>query len=76
MPPFPASALPLMPPPLPIPAPSRAVPDASVRHPVFFTDRLVKAPAGVNAGSASWGSPITVGYVFKDGARREGAARL
>ena len=43
---------------------------------MFFTDRLVKAPTGVSAGGMGWGSPVAVGYVFEDGARREGASRL
>jgi len=44
--------------------------DASKRHPVFFTDRLHKPPAGVGAGG--WVSPVAMGYVFNDGVRREG----
>jgi hypothetical protein len=51
--------------------------DAAVRHPVFFTDRLMKAPMGVNAGGGNWASPVAEGYVFNDGVRRDGGgARL
>jgi hypothetical protein len=51
--------------------------DASKRHPVFFTDRLKKAPVGVNAGHGSWTSPVAEGYVFNDGMRRaEGGVKL
>jgi len=52
--------------------------DAATRHPVFFTERLKKAPAGVGAGNQSWASPVAVGYVFNDGEARgrEGGARL
>jgi hypothetical protein len=55
--------------------------DASVRHPVFFTDRLKRAPNGVGAGngdgsSKGWGSPVAVGYVFNDGVKRESGSRL
>jgi hypothetical protein len=49
--------------------------DASVRHPVFFTDRLKRAPNGVASGQA-WGSPVAAGYVFNDGVKREGGSRL
>ncbi|TVY26605.1 hypothetical protein LHYA1_G004509 [Lachnellula hyalina] len=38
--------------------PSKAILDASKRHPVFFTDRLVKAPNGVLGG---WVSPVAKG---------------
>ena len=76
MPPFQSAALPIIPRPLPFPIPAQTILDSSVRHPVFFTDRLIRAPTGVNAGNTSWGSPVTVGYVFEDGVRREGAARL
>ena len=47
--------------------------DAAIRHPVFFTDRLKKAPVGVKAGSAGWSSPVAEGYVFNDGVVRRGA---
>ncbi|KAG9241698.1 hypothetical protein BJ878DRAFT_519299 [Calycina marina] len=50
--------------------------DAAMRHPVFFTDRLKKTPAGVQTGNMSWASPIARGYVFEDGERREAPARL
>ena len=44
--------------------------DAAIRHPVFFTQRLKKAPNGVNAGG---GSPVSEGYVWEEGRRaREG----
>jgi hypothetical protein len=48
----------------------RPIFDASIRHPVFFTDRLQRAPAGVNTGGGAWASPVAVGYVFNDGAQR------
>jgi len=51
--------------------------DASIRHPVFFTDRLKRAPTGVNAGNGNWVSPVAMGYVFNDGVRRaEGGVKL
>jgi hypothetical protein len=51
--------------------------DASTRHPVFFTDKLKKAPVGVDAGGGSWSSPVATGYVFNDGVRRaEGGVKL
>jgi len=46
--------------------------DAATRHPVFFTDRLKKAPVGVKAGSGAWISPVAEGYVFNDGVVRRG----
>jgi hypothetical protein len=49
--------------------------DAAIRHPVFFTDRLRKAPNGVGTGNGM-GSPVTEGYVFEAGVRKEGGARL
>ncbi|KIN00178.1 hypothetical protein OIDMADRAFT_54779 [Oidiodendron maius Zn] len=59
----------------------RVIYDASVRHPVFFTERLKRAPNGVGAGngdgsSKGWGSPVASGYVFNDGPKREGGSRL
>jgi len=70
-------------PPLPLAPPymkqrweQSALLDASKRHPVFFTDRLKKAPAGVCAGGAAWVSPVAVGYVFNDGVRRDGGVKL
>ncbi|CZT51569.1 uncharacterized protein RSE6_16123 [Rhynchosporium secalis] len=56
----------------PILAPQQMVPDASKRHPVFFTDRLKKAPMGVTTGGGAWSSPVADGYIFNDGARRGG----
>jgi len=50
--------------------------DAAIRHPVFFTDRLKKAPEGVQTGDMLWASPVARGYVFDDGARRDAPARL
>ena len=55
--------------------------DASVRHPVFFTERLKRAPNGVEAGNGDgsakgWGSPVATGYVFNDGPKRESESRL
>ena len=56
---------------------AHAILDASKRHPVFFTDRLMKAPNGVLAGDGAWDSPVAKGYVFNDGPRRvEGGPRL
>jgi hypothetical protein len=49
--------------------------DSAIRHPVFFTDRLKKAPNGVGTGNGM-GSPVTEGYVFEAGVRKEGGARL
>lgn len=46
--------------------------DASTRHPVFFTERLKKAPAGVAWGGGAWCSPVAEGYVFEDGVARAG----
>lgn len=68
-------------PPIPLPrSPLQArqvLLDASKRHPVFFTDRLKKAPAGVNAGNGNWVSPVAMGYVFNDGVKRaEGGVKL
>jgi hypothetical protein len=60
-----------MPPFIP-PMPREMVLDVSKRHPVFFTDRLKKAPNGVNTGGGSWVSPVAAGYVFNDGVRKEG----
>jgi hypothetical protein len=42
--------------------------DPAVRHPVFFTDRLRKPPAGVGAGH--YVSPVAMGYVSNDTSRR------
>jgi hypothetical protein len=55
---------------LPMQAPAQIPFDASRRHPVFFTDRLMRAPNGVNAGGGGWISPVAEGYVFNDGAKR------
>jgi hypothetical protein len=79
-PPAPRTQIEAMPPsPLPTsPLQARQVLlDAAKRHPVFFTDRLKKAPLGVNTGGGSWVSPVAMGYVFNDGARRaEGGVKL
>jgi len=72
-------AMPPRPSNLPLPLPMRPqVPlDPSIRHPVFFTDRLKKAPNGVAPGGGSWVTPVAAGYVFNDGVRRNvEAARL
>lgn len=66
---------------LPTPAEAQemmAVFDASRRHPVFFTDRLKRAPSGVSAGGGAWVSPVAQGYVFNDGVRRriDGVVKL
>ena len=45
--------------------------DAATRHPVFFTDKLKKAPNGVNVGEG-----VAKGYVFEDGVGREAPSRL
>jgi len=53
--------------------------DAAVLHPVFFTERLKKAPVGVAAGGGSWANPVATGYVFNDGLPRknlEGGVKL
>ncbi|KAH7355222.1 hypothetical protein BKA65DRAFT_497938 [Rhexocercosporidium sp. MPI-PUGE-AT-0058] len=62
----------------PILVPQQMVLDASKRHPVFFTERLKKAPAGVQTGCGSWSSPVATGYVFNDGVKRrvEGNLKL
>ncbi len=51
--------------------------DASKRHPVFFTDRLQRAPVGVAAGGRDF-TPVAKGYIFNDGVRRsvEGTLKL
>jgi len=60
---------------------AQVITDSAVRHPVFFTERLKKAPNGVRAGNPSWGA-VSVGYVFDQGGvgrletRREGGSRL
>ncbi|EKD21688.1 hypothetical protein MBM_00801 [Drepanopeziza brunnea f. sp. 'multigermtubi' MB_m1] len=46
--------------------------DAATRHPVFFTERLKKAPRGVDAGSGKLCSPVAEGYVYEDGVGRGG----
>jgi hypothetical protein len=63
---------------VPTPTPHEALMDASRRHPVFFTDRLMKAPPGVGTGNGTWTTPVAHGYVFNDGARRkvEGEVKL
>ncbi|KAK0119588.1 hypothetical protein ONS95_011028 [Cadophora gregata] len=55
----------------PISEAQKMILDASKRHPVFFTERLKKAPEGVNAGDGIWSSPVAKGYVFNDGAQRK-----
>jgi len=72
-----------MPPPLaPIPTTLGETPQqqffSALRHPVFFTDRFIKAPPGVNAGGGSWSTPVATGYVYNDGVARniDGSARL
>ncbi|KAI9053034.1 hypothetical protein LZ554_003304 [Drepanopeziza brunnea f. sp. 'monogermtubi'] len=46
--------------------------DAATRHPVFFTERLKKAPRGVDAGGGKLCSPVAEGYVYEDGVVRGG----
>jgi hypothetical protein len=77
-PPRPRNQIEALPPP-PIPLQARQqirsqelLLDAAIRHPVFFTDRLKKAPVGVKAGSGGWSSPVAEGYVFNDGVVRRG----
>ncbi|KAJ8067766.1 hypothetical protein OCU04_003367 [Sclerotinia nivalis] len=55
--------------------------DSAKRHPVFFTDKLRKAPAGVGAngyGYEDWktGSPVARGYVYESGGVEEREAKL
>jgi len=49
---------------------------SALRHPVFFTDRFMKAPTGVNAGGGT--TPVATGYVYNDGLQRsiDSSARL
>ncbi len=54
--------------------------DASVRHPVFLTEKFRKAPVGVEKGG-DWGTPVARGYVFEhrdwaEGERRRVGGRL
>ncbi|KAG9234062.1 hypothetical protein BJ875DRAFT_352163, partial [Amylocarpus encephaloides] len=46
----------------------RVILDPAKRHPVFFTERLKKAPNGVTAGL---GTGVSKGYVWEGGVRRE-----
>ena len=79
-PPAPRTQIEAMPPtPLPVSSTQerQAMLDASKRHPVFFTDRLKKAPVGVDAGNGAWTSPVAMGYVFNDGVKSvEGGVKL
>ncbi|KAH6722980.1 hypothetical protein BKA61DRAFT_3427 [Leptodontidium sp. MPI-SDFR-AT-0119] len=81
-PPFPRSQIEAMPPtPFPVSrnpmlAPQQMVLDVSKRHPVFFTERLKKAPVGVQTGSGSWSNPVATGYVFNDGVKRRAEGKL
>ncbi|CAD6448756.1 c5b34f44-1ada-4806-b52a-c8a9fb9f4649 [Sclerotinia trifoliorum] len=55
--------------------------DSAKRHPVFFTDKLRRAPAGVETngyGYEDWkaGSPVARGYVYESGAVEEREAKL
>ncbi|KAL3420031.1 hypothetical protein PVAG01_08530 [Phlyctema vagabunda] len=71
MPPFPAMRS------LPAQGPAQIILDAAKRHPVFFTDRLKRAPTGVNTGEGLSSSPIAKGYIFNDGAtKKEGGVKL
>lgn len=51
----------------------RVILDPAKRHPVFFTDRFKKAPNGVLGGR---GGPVSEGYVFEEGERREAESKL
>jgi hypothetical protein len=48
-----------------------AVFDSATRHPVFFTERLKKAPPGVGAGNGDW-EAVARGYVWNGGDLRGG----
>ncbi|RAL65764.1 hypothetical protein DID88_005429 [Monilinia fructigena] len=55
--------------------------DSAIRHPVFFTDKLRKAPSGVMTyeyGNDVWrsGSPVARGYVYESGGVEEREAKL
>ncbi|ESZ89914.1 hypothetical protein SBOR_9703 [Sclerotinia borealis F-4128] len=55
--------------------------DPSKRHPVFFTNKLRKAPTGVDAHEYSnevWraGSPVARGYVYESGGVEEREMKL
>ncbi|QSZ28766.1 hypothetical protein DSL72_003271 [Monilinia vaccinii-corymbosi] len=55
--------------------------DSATRHPVFFTDRLRRAPSGVMTcgyGNEIWrsGSPVARGYVYESGGVEEREAKL
>lgn len=45
--------------------------NASVRHPVFFTERLRRPPLVLSPGMGL--SPVAHGYVYQDGRRADGA---
>ena len=55
--------------PQPLPAQNTLVYDPAVRHPVFFTESLRKAPGLAGAGEGVGGvwSPVAVGYVWAMG---------
>ncbi|KAM0162999.1 hypothetical protein ACHAPG_001370 [Botrytis cinerea] len=55
--------------------------DSAKRHPVFFTDRLRRAPTGVEANEYAYedwkaGSPVASGYVYESGEVQEREAKL
>ncbi|TGO40045.1 hypothetical protein BHYA_0043g00320 [Botrytis hyacinthi] len=55
--------------------------DSAKRHPVFFTDRLRKAPTGVEANEYAFedwkaGSPVASGYVYESGEVQGREAKL
>lgn len=45
--------------------------DPALRHPVFFSTRMVKLPAGVVGGSG-----VSTGWQMEEARRRLGATRL
>lgn len=54
--------------PLRIPSPPH---NASVRHPVFFTERLRRPVVGTGTVAANYpGNPVAQGYIYRDGQRQ------
>ncbi|KAF9881578.1 hypothetical protein CkaCkLH20_00724 [Colletotrichum karsti] len=46
--------------------------NASVRHPVFFTEKLRRPPLILSPGMGL--SPVAHGYVYQDGRRADGSS--
>ncbi|KAH9233336.1 hypothetical protein K456DRAFT_53900 [Colletotrichum gloeosporioides 23] len=46
--------------------------NASVRHPVFFTEKLRRPPLVLSPGMGM--SPVAHGYVYQDGRRADGTS--